>query len=336
MEEQDQGKASWLGFREWIHVEAASHDTVNDPLRCDKLLSNPADNDDSSNSTTRSYCSQSIYSRLYRPAASILVSHLDQSTTSSVGIANGSAIHIFTRKTGRSSLVKLVVKLSSSCRAKWIVSSRDWPEIKREFRGIQGLVPITLEENKKEVAEAVKSYIRIKVNELAEHWDDDGKNEKNDNKHKMMDLKGKVYDHMISHAGDTFLWVALVCQRLAESDVSKRRALEELKRFPRGLPALYNLMMDRILASSESDRLKSVLAAACVAYGHLKSDEMVGFVKSMAGYDETDVEETIGICGSFLTYQDGVISVSLGSCPSQSRPLPLSYQHWRGPFHLAT
>ncbi|KAJ4323907.1 hypothetical protein N0V84_004131 [Fusarium piperis] len=207
-------------------------------------------------------------------------------------------------KMGRSNLVKLIVKLSSSCHAKWIVSSRDWPEIQREFRGIQGLVPITLEENKKKVAEAVQSYIRAKVDKLAENWDDD---DNNDGKDKKKDLKGTVYNYMASHAEDTFLWVALVCQRLAESDVGEHQILEELEKFPKGLPELYNLMMDRALASSESDRLKAVLAAACVAYGHLKSNEMIDFVKSMAGYNERAVRETIGACGSFLTYQDGVI-----------------------------
>ncbi|KAI8653377.1 NACHT domain-containing protein [Fusarium keratoplasticum] len=208
-------------------------------------------------------------------------------------------------KTGRSNLVKLIVKLSSSCRAKWIVSSRDWPEIKEEFRGIRGLVPIPLEdeENKKKVAQAVQSYIRTKVDDLAQNWGDD----KNYSKGKKKDLKETVYDYMVSHAEDTFLWVALVCQRLAESDVPRRRVEEELRKFPKGLPDLYKLMMDRILTSSESDRLKAVLAAACLAYGHLKSNDMIDFVDLMAGYDEMDVKDTIGSCGSFLTYQDGAV-----------------------------
>ncbi|KAJ4248634.1 hypothetical protein NW757_008283 [Fusarium falciforme] len=208
-------------------------------------------------------------------------------------------------KTGRSNLVKLIVKLSSSCRAKWIVSSRDWPEIKEEFRGIRGLVPITLEdeENKKKVAQAVQSYIRTKVDDLAQNWGDDTNNSKG----KKKDLKETVYDYMVSHAEDTFLWVALVCQRLAESDVHIRRVEEELRKLPKGLPDLYKLMMDRILTSSESDRLKAVLAAACLAYGHLKSKDMIDFVDLMAGYDEMEVEDTIGSCGSFLTYQDGAV-----------------------------
>ncbi|UPK95561.1 hypothetical protein LCI18_006496 [Fusarium solani-melongenae] len=208
-------------------------------------------------------------------------------------------------KMGRSNLVKLIVKLSSSCCAKWIVSSRDWPEIKEEFRGAQGLVPITLEdeENKKKVAQAVQSYIRTKVDELAQNWGDN----RNNSKDRKKDLKETVYDYMVSHAEDTFLWVALVCQRLTESDVPRRRVEEELRKFPKGLPDLYELMMDRILTSSESDRLKAVLAAACLTYGHLKSNDMIDFVDSMAGYDEMDVKDTIVSCGSFLNYQDGAV-----------------------------
>ncbi|RSM14975.1 hypothetical protein CEP52_001015 [Fusarium oligoseptatum] len=220
-------------------------------------------------------------------------------------------------KTGRSNLVKLIVKLSSSCRVRWIVSSRDWPEIKQEFRGIQGLVSITLEENKDEVAQAVQSYIRTKVDDLAKRWDEDDEDDDsdddniddNDDKDSTEDLKKTVYDYMVSHAEDTFLWVALVCKRLAESDVPKRRVTEELEMFPKGLPDLYELMMDRILKYSrpESDRLKAVLAAACLAHGHLKSKDMIDFIPSMAKYNNKDVKGTIGACGSFLTYQNGVI-----------------------------
>ncbi|KAM0430099.1 hypothetical protein ACHAPT_006105 [Fusarium lateritium] len=201
-------------------------------------------------------------------------------------------------KEGRTDLVKLITRLSTSCRAKWVVSSRDWPEINREFRGIQGLIPIALEENKEKIAEAVQSYIRTRVDELAKNWDDDE------------DLKTTVYDYMVANADDTFLWVALVCQRLGKSDVGKRLVLEKLKEFPKGLKDLYKLMMDRILASddSETDRLKAVLATACTAYRSVTLKEMVTLVELMAGYDESDAKDTIGFCGSFLVYEDGVVS----------------------------
>lgn len=99
-------------------------------------------------------------------------------------------------------------------------------------------------------------------------------------------------------------WIA---RDTAIGSVAKRRVEEELKKFPKGLPGLYKFMMDRILTSSESDRVKAVLAAACLAYGHLKSKDIIDFVDLMAGYDETDVKDTIDSCGSFLAYRDGAV-----------------------------
>ncbi|KAF5004706.1 hypothetical protein FDECE_8817 [Fusarium decemcellulare] len=198
-------------------------------------------------------------------------------------------------KVGRDRLTKLIVKLSSSCRAKWIVSSRSWPEIGRELADTQGLIPLELEKNRESVTEAVQSYIRIKVENLAKNWDNDA------------NLKDKVFDYMASHANNTFLWVALVCEKLGDSSISKRRVLEELSRFPKGLIDLFNIMMERILTSSEADRLKTILATACVAYRPLTWKEMTSLVESMEKYDENDVQDAIKSCGSFLTYRDGVI-----------------------------
>ncbi|KAJ3523681.1 hypothetical protein NM208_g12356 [Fusarium decemcellulare] len=198
-------------------------------------------------------------------------------------------------KVGRDRLTKLIVGLSSSCRAKWIVSSRRWPEIGRELTDAQGLIPLELEKNRESVTEAVQSYIRTRVSGLAKNWDND------------TNLKDKVSKYMVSHADNTFLWVALVCGKLADLRISKRLVLEELGRFPKGLTDLFNIMMERILTSSEADRLKTVLATACVAYRPLTWEEMTTLVESMEKYDENDVEDVIKSCGSFLTYRDGVI-----------------------------
>ncbi|KAL2673907.1 hypothetical protein Neosp_012352 [[Neocosmospora] mangrovei] len=221
--------------------------------------------------------------------------------------------------TDRPALTKLIVHLSSSCRPKWIVSSRVWPEIQKEIGGIQGLVPITLEDekNRKHVAKAVQSYIRARVDELAKKWDEEDKDSEGDesenddendnNKIDNEDLKRRVYDYMVANAEDTFLWVALVCQRLTESNVYKHRVLEELEQIPKGLHDLYKLMMDRILTSSESDRLKAVLTTACLAHRPLKSKEMAILVESMERYDEKAIRKTVRSCGSFLAYQDRTI-----------------------------
>ncbi|KAF5694804.1 het-E-1 heterokaryon incompatibility protein [Fusarium denticulatum] len=199
-------------------------------------------------------------------------------------------------KINRPKLISLVVRLSKSCNTKWIVSSRDWPEIRQELSDATELISLDLEKEHEAVSQAVKSYINKRVDDLAKtKW-------KND-----LELKEKVFDYMQSHADDTFLWVALVCERLANSGIGKRLVMEELVKFPTSLGALYQAMMDRITDSSEADRLKQILALVCLVYRPLTSAEVPTLVESMDDYDEEDVKDAIASCGSFLTLQDGEI-----------------------------
>ncbi|KAF5579465.1 heterokaryon incompatibility protein het-E-1 [Fusarium pseudocircinatum] len=199
-------------------------------------------------------------------------------------------------KINRPKLVSLVVRLSKSCNTKWIVSSRDWPEIRQELSDATGLISLDFEKEHEAVSQAVKLYINKRVDDLAKtKW-------KNDS-----ELKEKVFDYMQSHADDTFLWVALVCERLANSGIGKRLVIEELVKFPTSLGALYQAMMDRIADSSEADRLKQILALVCLGHRPLTSAEVPTLVESMDDYDEGDVKDAIASCGSFLTLQDGEI-----------------------------
>ncbi|EXL98144.1 hypothetical protein NOF04DRAFT_6554 [Fusarium oxysporum II5] len=196
----------------------------------------------------------------------------------------------------RSKFTNLIVELSKSCNTKWILSSRDWPEIHQELADATGLISLDLEQEHESVSQAVRSYISKKVDDLAKtKW-------KND-----LELKERIFDYMQSHADDTFLWVVLVCERLANSGIRKRLVMEELVKFPMSLRALYEAMMDRITDSSEADRLKQILALVCVVYRPIKLAEMPTLVEPMAGYDEDDVRDAIASCGSLLTLQNGEI-----------------------------
>ncbi|KAF5563624.1 heterokaryon incompatibility protein het-E-1 [Fusarium phyllophilum] len=196
----------------------------------------------------------------------------------------------------RTKLTSLIVRLSKSCNTKWIVSSRDWPEIYQELADTAGLIALDLEQEHESVSLVVKSYISQKVDDLARtKW-------KND-----LELKENIFNYMQSRANGTFLWVALVCERLANSGIRKRLVMEELVKFPTSLGALYQAMLDRITNSSEADRLKQILALVCVVYRPIRSAEIPTLVEPMAGYDEDDVEDTIASCGSFLTLQDGEV-----------------------------
>jgi DNA replication protein DnaC len=225
----------------------------------------------------------------------------------------------------RGKLTNLIVSLSKSCNIKWIVSSRDWPEIREELSDATGLIPLDLEQEHESVSEAVKSYIRKKVDDLAKtKW-------KND-----LELKEKVFDYMQSHADNTFLWVALVCERLANSDIRKRLVMEELVKFPTSLTALYQAMMDRITGSSEADRLKQILASVCVVHRPLTTAEIPPLVELMAGYNEDDVKDVIASCGSFLILQDGAIffvhqsakEFLLSQAHATIFPHGIAHKHW--------
>jgi hypothetical protein len=50
---------------------------------------------------------------------------------------------------------------------KWIVSSRNWPDIEERLDGVTPTPRILLELNEASVSEAVKKFIQHKVHELA-------------------------------------------------------------------------------------------------------------------------------------------------------------------------
>lgn len=199
-------------------------------------------------------------------------------------------------KIKRSSLTKLIVQLSTSSNAKWIVSSRDWPEIGRELAKAKGLLPLNLGEEDDEMTAAVNSFIMKRVDELAADWRND------------TSLRDQVFEYMQSHADNTFLWVSLVCERLSQSDVSPRLVMDELRSFPQSLKSLYKLMLSRISESREAGLLKEILALVCVVYRPIGAEEIKELIPSMAIYKENDVKDAVGCCGSFITYQRKIIS----------------------------
>src|SRR5206468_4242603 len=116
-------------------------------------------------------------------------------------------------------------------------------------------VPLSLELNASSVSTAVSIYVREKVHLLAANQGYDAQ------------TTAAVQDHLSSHANDTFLWVALVCQAL--EDVSCWRVLARLNDFPAGLNALYQRMLGQILQIKDRDDLalcKQILAIASTVY----------------------------------------------------------------------
>jgi hypothetical protein len=103
----------------------------------------------------------------------------------------------------RPKLLEFVAKQSSaSSRVKWIVSSRNWPDIEAQLERAGHEVSLSLELNAKSVAAAVNIFIQQKVGHLAQE------------KQYNPEIRHAVLQHLTSNANDTFLWVALVCQNL--------------------------------------------------------------------------------------------------------------------------
>ncbi|KKF93678.1 Vegetative incompatibility protein HET-E-1 [Ceratocystis platani] len=84
--------------------------------------------------------------------------------------------------------------------AKWIVSSRNWPDIEEMMNDAEQKTKIHLEMNQDSVSSAIDSYIKHRVDQLTK------KKKYND------ETRAAVLSHLTANANGTFLWVALVCQ----------------------------------------------------------------------------------------------------------------------------
>jgi hypothetical protein len=195
--------------------------------------------------------------------------------------------------TDRPKLLEFVAKQSSaSSRVKWIVSSRNWPEIEAQLERAGHKVRLSLELNAKSVAAAVHNFIQQKVDRLA-----------HENQYKP-EIRHAVLQHLTSNANDTFLWVALVCQDLKVT--ANRHVRKKLALFPPGLDALYQQMMQQMSESDDAETCRCVLALTAVLYRPVTIRELVALVEQLEDICD-DVQEIISLCGSFLTLREDTV-----------------------------
>jgi hypothetical protein len=193
-------------------------------------------------------------------------------------------------------LLDFIAKQSSaSSRVKWIVSSRNWPNIEEQLERAGHKVKLSLELNAKSVAAAVDIFIQRKVDQLVQE------------KQYKAEVRSAVLQHMMSNANDTFLWVALVCQDLKETP--KWNVLKKLALFPPGLDALYKRMMQQISESDSAEICQRVLASTAALYRPVTIPELVALVEPLEDFtdDLESVREIISLCGSFLTLREDTV-----------------------------
>jgi hypothetical protein len=183
-------------------------------------------------------------------------------------------------------------------KVKWIITSRNEPQIKEMLENSTFVLDISLELNSRHVTSAVQAFIEYKVDQLQKkkQYDDE--------------LRMQVDVHLRDNAEGTFLWVALVCQEMLKT--SARKTLPVLKRFPAGLEPLYERILQQIEGLQDAkdvEYCRRILLAAVLAFRPLHLDEFV-FVADLPNEFTGEilyVQELVELCGSFLTVRDGMV-----------------------------
>ncbi len=111
---------------------------------------------------------------------------------------------------------------------------------------------LSLELNADSVTTAVNAYIRHRVLYLSHLKRYDDKTE------------AAGQDYLASNANGAFLWVALVCQALADSNVRRRHTPTKLRTFPPELDFLYARMLEQISRSEDAELCNRIAAATIV------------------------------------------------------------------------
>ncbi|KAK4059628.1 hypothetical protein Trihar35433_10675 [Trichoderma harzianum] len=131
-------------------------------------------------------------------------------------------------------LLDIIVRnSSSSSRVKWLVSSRNEADIQEALAAAENKSTVSLELNGESVSTAIATYIRYKVQLLA------------DKKGYKQPTRERVERYLSDNASGTFLWVALVCALLEK--VPRSDPLPKSADFPPALDQLYERMINRSL-----------------------------------------------------------------------------------------
>ncbi|KAJ5646724.1 Vegetative incompatibility protein HET-E-1 [Penicillium lividum] len=199
--------------------------------------------------------------------------------------------------TGLHFLLDLIVQESSThSHTKWVVTSRNWPDIKEHLDTATQIAVISLELNEASVSDAVRKFIQHKVDQLkkVKKYEDE--------------VRDVVCGHLLGNSQGTFLWVALVCQDLSRT--SRRHVLKKLKELPPGLDALYCRMIDQVRKSEDAELCKRILAVMSIVYQPIALLELAALIGTPDDLsdDQQDLLEIIATCGSFLTLHENVIA----------------------------
>ncbi|KAM0514543.1 hypothetical protein ACHAPE_006839 [Trichoderma viride] len=193
-------------------------------------------------------------------------------------------------------LLDFLARAPGLSEARWIVSSRNWPNIEEKLNASPKKLPLSLELNEQSISDAVRIYVQHKVNKLAT---DKGLDENS---------RGALQAYLTDNANGTFLWVSLVCKKLSDGEVRKRHLPDLMKTFPSGLVPLYERMMAQVCNSIDADICIQVLEMASLTYQPISLTELASFVQISVNDDGLEeLKNIVAACGSFLVLKDDVV-----------------------------
>ncbi|KAH6985561.1 hypothetical protein EDB80DRAFT_873167 [Ilyonectria destructans] len=198
-------------------------------------------------------------------------------------------------KTGLPQLLDFIVRGASEfAHIKWIVSSRNRPDIEQALRLNDSQTRLSLELNAQHVTQAINTFIDYKISELVSLKGD-------------KTLRDNVRHEMQRKADGTFLWAALVAQELRS--IQPWDMLGLLEQRPSGLLPLYHRMMEQIkkLQPEYRELCRLILSIATIAYQPLLLCAL-GLLSGLPAHitrDSLYIQRVIDMCGSFLTIRNG-------------------------------
>jgi hypothetical protein len=188
--------------------------------------------------------------------------------------------------------------LGRRSRVKWVVTSRNIPDIERHLQPDSLGVQLSLEIKASYVSRAVAAFVEYKVQRLVAVQKYDSR------------LQAEVQQQLRNKTEGTFSWVSLVCKEL--EGVPLYRTREILQALPPGLDPLYDRMLAQIVAQDARTAryCRDILQSITLAFRPLQLGELAvatGLLEDQFS-DLQTVVDLVSRCGSFLTVREGVVS----------------------------
>ncbi|OPB46931.1 hypothetical protein A0O28_0070550 [Trichoderma guizhouense] len=200
----------------------------------------------------------------------------------------------------RKKLLDLIIGSTlATPQVKWILSSRNDPDIEAKIRSCRTIAVIDLESSATLVSESVDAYIRCRTQQLSLIEDNEV-------------LQEQLQRAILQKSSGTFLWAALVFQEIEERRTYDDDAelLQLLDEIPSGLSGLYERMMNQInlLVRSDQERCRNILATMVAAYQPLNLETLPIMAGLKGRLTQAEpLKLLVRMCGSFLTIRGDVV-----------------------------